>query len=443
MDKAQEYDLKVREAADAADEPRIYEIPNWNVSVLEGKIKKINKRANKIGCPELKIIDHGTTVRIHPVDAEANAMGKDWDNCRKITYHKISIEGEPPKVAGWTFLGTLDHVTIEGAVLVNTVPGNEIPTQFHNVEAYCDHCKKIRRRRDTFVLRNDNISPWGDQDYKVVGRNCLKDFLGHDPRFIASYLQLVRVLVEDLDDRDSDYYSGFKRDYIDFDLESSLTLTCAVIRAFGWVSRSIARDNPDIGPSTANTVVDVLLPPYSPGKSYKQMVQDVKDATTPEKDAAEAKKAIAWIQEQEATNEYMHNLKAIVNAGVMNFKTAGYACSIISTYQRSMDRLRQKEIEYAKRKNEWVGTEKKRQELTIEVIGLQIIQGGYGSVALHRMLDEEGRTVTWFSYGSKDKDLVVGKKYRIVGTVKKHDTYKDWKQTIINRVKVLEELDAG
>ncbi|KKM25361.1 hypothetical protein LCGC14_1595670, partial [marine sediment metagenome] len=248
-------------------------------------------------------------------------------------------------------------------------------------------------------------------------------------------------LVEDLDDRDSDYYSGFKRDYVDFDLESSLTLTCAVIRAFGWVSRSIARDNSDMGPSTANTVVDVLLPPYSPDKSYRQMVQDVKDAATPEKDAAEAKKAIAWVQEQEATNEYMHNLKAIVKAGVMNFKTAGYACSIVSAYQRSMDRLRQKEIEYAKRKNEWVGIEKKRQELTIEVIGLQIIQGGYGPVALHRMLDEEGRTVTWFSYGSKDKDLDVGKKYRIVGTVKKHDTYKDWKQTIINRVKVLEELN--
>ncbi|KKN37432.1 hypothetical protein LCGC14_0763350, partial [marine sediment metagenome] len=167
----------------AVDELRIYEIPSWNVSVLGDKIKKINKRANKIGCPELKITDHGTTVRIHPVDAEANVMGKDWDNCRKITYHKISIDGEPPKVAGWTFLGTLDHVTIEGAVLVNTVPGNKIPTQFHNVKAYCDHCKKIRRRRDTFVLRNDNVAPWDEQEYKVVGRNCLKDFLGHDPRF--------------------------------------------------------------------------------------------------------------------------------------------------------------------------------------------------------------------------------------------------------------------
>ena len=37
-DKAQEYDQKVRDAADAV---RIYEIPSHNVPVLEGKIKKI------------------------------------------------------------------------------------------------------------------------------------------------------------------------------------------------------------------------------------------------------------------------------------------------------------------------------------------------------------------------------------------------------------------
>jgi hypothetical protein len=55
------------------------------------------------------------------------------------------------------------------------------------------------------------------------------------------------------------------------------------------------------------------------------------------------------------------------------------------------------------------------------------------------MLDNDGRTLTWFA--NTNPEMNVGEKYRIKGTVKKHDEYNEWKQTILTRVKVLEKIE--
>ncbi len=412
-------------------EIQIYEVPNWNLSILKTEIKKINKRANKIGCPELKITEHGITHRVHPSDAEKIAHGiKYLDDCVKIKYHKISIEGEPPKFAGWTFLGTLDHWTIDGAVLVKTVPSHTIPKQYYEATPECGHCNKIRRRKDTFVLQNES------GEYKQVGRMCLKDFLGHDPSRIALHLTRIFELVDELE---SDYYGGGGGHIVySYDLERVLALTTAIIRTCSWVARSAAKK---VGTtSTAEHVMSILNPPKTPDRSYKAFRKEVYENHDTEKDVNEAKKAITWVEDQETTNEYMHNIKAIAKAGVVNWKTVGYACSIIAAYQRAEERLRLKEIERKTRKNEWVGTEKERLEITVKVTGVQYIDGYYGTTTLHKMVDEKGRTIVWFASGSKKNDLEAGKKYRITATIKKHDEYNDWKQTIVNRAKIVEEI---
>ena len=59
---------------------------------------------------------------------------------------------------------------------------------------------------------------------------------------------------------------------------------------------------------------------------------------------------------------------------------------------------------------------------------------------LFNMRDDEGRTLTWFA--NADPGMEKGEKYRIVATIKKFDEYNEWKQTILTRVKVTDDLEA-
>lgn len=81
---------------------------------------------------------------------------------------------------GWEFLGTV-HSLGEEAVL-NAAPGKQIPEEYRTAKPVCDHCETARHRKDTFIVSKDGQT-------RRVGRNCLRDFLGH-----ASAEALVRYL---------------------------------------------------------------------------------------------------------------------------------------------------------------------------------------------------------------------------------------------------------
>ena len=61
------------------------------------------------------------------------------------------------------------------------------------------------------------------------------------------------------------------------------------------------------------------------------------------------------------------------------------------------------------------------------------IEGYYGTTTLTKFLAGDD-TLVWFSSGDKS-DLKVGDTVSIMGTVKKHDQFKDEKQTVITRAK--------
>lgn len=64
--------------------------------------------------------------------------------------------------------------------------------------------------------------------------------------------------------------------------------------------------------------------------------------------------------------------------------------------------------------------------------------GSYGPTNLYRMVDANGNVYTWFTSTSP---LSEGSTYKLKGQVKKHDTYKREKQTVLTRCKALEVLD--
>lgn len=402
----------------------MFDIPEWNMEIVEARLIKLNKRADKLGSAHLSIVIHEEKFIVDP---RASKEERKSANPPKIKIVVISIDGAGPKLEGWKFIGTLDHVSLEGSVIVNTVPGEIVPKEFHNNAPVCDHCNRIRNRKETFVVENET------GELKQVGRSCIKDFLGHDPSKIARYLQSLYDLMDELGDNDSSFYGGSGETY--YTLLDVLKNTAGVIRLQGWTPRSAANENRSATAFEVSYMMNFIVN----SKERKLQEAFIAEVGVNAEDEDQATKALAWLTEQNADNEYMHNIKAIGGAKEIRGRLMGYACSIIAAYQRAMNSLEIRKNEEANKLNEYISGEiKDRVEMVISVINTRLIDSHYGTVELFRMMDDNGRTVTWFANSASD--LEKGKTYRVLATLKKFEEYKDWKQTTVTRLRILEEL---
>ncbi len=418
--------------------PEIHVISEWNMARLNQKIATLNRRADKIGCPHVEVKIHDTRLIPDPScvirfteKRHRSPNAAELDALPKITVHDVEIVGEGPKIEGWKFVGTLDHYTIPGKVIVNTVPGESVPSDFFESDAICDHCEKIRNRVETFVLLEEATG-----EYKQVGRNCLRDFFGHDPQVVARFLSRIMKFVEGLGDEDEGWGMGGGRQDYSYDSLRVLTNTIAVIRTFGWVPRSASDED---NCASSNHVLTIMLPAYGSqeNEAKKKFVASIKfDA---EKDLKEANEAIAWLKDQEGNNEYMHNLKLLEDQEAIPGKMFGYWCSLAAAFQRAQARLELAEREKKTRLNEYFGEVGERYTgFQVKCIGISYTDSFYGTVCIHRMVDTDGRTMIWFA--NSDAKMEKGNEYIINARVKKQDEYKEWKQTYLTRVSVREEI---
>jgi len=426
------------------NEDRIVKIAEGSLPSLDKAIEKLNRRADKIGCPHVSYTVHRSFTAPSPyhvkrLERQAFELSlpitqETIDALPKIKMNEVEILGEGPKIEGYKFIGTLDHYTLPGKVIVQSVPGETVPTQFFDSEAICNHCDKIRNRVETFIVESD------DGEYLQVGRNCLKDFFGHDPMAIARFLTRVMKFCSDLEDEDKWGGRGQRSgDWMYLDSVKVLTNTAAVIRTYGWVPRSAA--SPEEGrTATADRVSYIMTPSWSRDalEAKQKFIATLKFDEA--KDNEEALNAALWLTEQEDNpgNSYMHNLKLLADVDMVPIKMLGYWCSLVSTFQRAQERLERAKATL--KLNEYYGTEGERIEVEVTCVGVRYIDGRYGPVTIHRMLTAEGHTLMWFANTGSKMDT--GHRYLIRGRIKGHDEYKDWKQTKLTRVSVREELEA-
>lgn len=425
--------------SDQETNDRIVQIVEANMPRLENEIAKLNRRADKIGCPHLEIVVHSTEMKRSPT-ALANLRehyGRaglpippyELECVPLVKISEVEIVGEGPKIEGYKFVGTLDHYTLPGQVLVNAVPGETVPPQFFDASTICDHCNKIRTRVETFIVEKED-----DGSYIQVGRNCLRDFFGHDPMSVARWLNRVMHFITSLED-DEWTSGGGGRHSSYYDSLTLLKTTVAMVRSHGWIAKSSARE--DQTPTAAN-VTYVINPPYS--DKERRLWEEFRATVLFDeaKDTAEAEAAVAWLKTQEGTNEYMHNLKLLENEEAVPGKMVGYWCSLIAAYQRDQDRLEYAKREEQLRLNEHLGTVGQRVEARVTCTGVQSIDGDYGVINIHRMRDSDGRNLVWFANAARKMEK--GNDYVIRAGIKSHGEYKEWAQTILTRVFVVEEI---
>lgn len=388
-----------------------YTIPAENLGVAKDKIAELAKKAAKLGVQTPVL----TVLETRVVEQHFSPDGFPYVPARLIRLVDVEVEGTAPKIAGWTFVGTVQH-TEYGNILRNATD-QQIPEVYRDMERRCDHCGLVRNRIDTYIVHSDA------DGYRQVGSHCLKDFLGHQsPEAIIAYLTFLRDMFGGSDDEEW-YGRGGNEGRLP--LSYYLTHVTAIIRTHGWVSRAMVEQRG--GYATSVGAKDNVH-----NREHQVRHRDgTPDWVDPiEEDGRLAEEAVTWVRGLNADNDYERNLVIACADDDLDPRNYGLAASVIVAYQRVVE---QRAKQACQAVSSHIGTVGKRQAFTLRVESVRDLEGGYGVTHLHTLIDTDGNVLKWFASAER---LQVGTTYKMTGAVKSHEEYRGVKQTVITRCKV-------
>jgi len=394
----------------------IYRVPACNVEALREQIAEMNKKAAKLGAPEIVLTQVGTEI-----EKRKNASKIEIE----FVYHLFKVEGATPKLEGWTFVAVIEQLGEEN--LVKIVPGENCPGLFRTTDYHCDHCNTDRRRKEVFVLRHD------DGTHKQVGRNCLSDFLGgKSPEGVLAWAQIIFELDSTVRESESEGWCHGGR--YSPSIDEYLAVVAICIRRIGWISKKAAESMFPEPMTTAYLAWRVCTDTKS--RTIGELIEE-KELYVEDRDLELAKAAVEWAKAlpTDQSNDYQYNLGVACRAGIVNPSTQGIIASVISAYQRHLDRVEELNIKGREKfLDEHVGVVGQRGGFAgLTVKSMKYFDGNYGVKTLVRFKDPEGRTLIWWASGEVEW-LKEGESYDISATVKEHGAHNGYKQTVLLRV---------
>lgn len=395
------------------DEPWTYRLTFEQVEATREKFDKLNARAAKKG-----LSGHWEFTRVERV-VEEDTHPVTGLKVEKVFY-ECQIGGSPLAYDGWQFIATLDWDEHAG-LIVRAMPGAAQVEREGLRKGWCDHCKTTRTRRVTYVVRDTNN---GQQ--LQVGRSCIKDFTG--------WAGNVAWLEKNTPSEEGGWFGESGR--VDYSPTTVLATAWAVIKENGFVPTSHYWETP------TRDLVNIAL--YPNPKSHKDMdfARSLRPLADEAAGRAEAIREFIASDDFGGDSDYVLNLKAAAAGARVSPRNFGLLVSAPQAYARHQERtlIREKAAKVGENSTHY-GEVKKRYELEVTVAGLRYIHGDYGTTTLYTLLDGEGNVFKWFASDDKLGEDE-GTRFRIKGTVKKHDEFNGTKQTVLTRCTVLAELDT-
>jgi len=399
----------------------MYKVPIENVPELKTKIEKLNRKATKIGCPQVEVYMTGAHDEI---DTKTKKVQR---------YIHIEVEGERPVINGWKFVATLQHVTEENRNIVRVVPGEVLDEGYRTAKPVCHHCNTIRYRKDTYVVQHIETG-----EYKQVGRNCLADFFegGVQPQQYAAWAQMLH------DAEEAASASTTKRNS-----QSDLIWADAFLQAcaeaalrFGFVSKATARRAYEERDQHIDTTAQVALHILYPGEFTPEKYRDIEISPAAEE---LVRKAMEWVdtwKDNDELNDYLYNLSVVAKMTAITYRETGLLASLIGAYLREVEGQQQQRVKQEKKPgfNKHYGKVGEKVELVLKVNKVTTREGTFGETHVHQFEDEEGHEFTWFATNKMLPEL---KWFKLTATIKAHDEYKGYKKTVITRCNNIQQLE--
>ena len=402
-----------------------YIIPKENLLYLNQKLAKINKKAIKLGIEPIT----------YKITREFSQQTRDEHSLLKPEkwYFEIEIINDKPvHLPGWELVAVITPVSNEK--LLKIVPDKTVPDTYRNVSMVCEHCNKARHRKDTFVMHNTETN-----EYKQIGRQCIQDFLGGDPTGIFNRATWVNEIKTTMEDACEDRIHHGRKERC-WSMEEILNLACAIIRKTGyWSMKAIqnmeAEDNSGKS-STYSDTLWLLCPDWNTkDREAKDKYIEKWGIEVQEQDINQAKQVISWAQQipTDVKNSYLYNIGVAARSNVATDQTAALLISAIEAYRKEIEKITYEKKE--KKESNWIGQPNDRIIIqNVKQVNRYVMEGDYGICSCIKFVQEEtGNVFIWWASGNVD--FASDEPLTIKATVKAHEEYKGTKQTVILRVK--------
>lgn len=393
-----------------------YTIPSYKRKQILNKIEGLNKRI--VGMEGQRIeytasLDYEKTININDADMLVKVFDID------VTNPMVSLNG-------WSFLAITEH-SKKGNIILKKLYDVEIPEQYQNSDTYCEHCNTNRYRKYTYLVYNNDT-----KEIHQVGSTCLTAYLGFDASLLMAHAELFTHLKTIMDD-DRERGRMVKRGVETQTVENFLKLAIVTIEKYGYVSAKKAREYYANGNELHEDSIYHNATGYTVwGINYnkKYWKNELEEAKTDRVNEIYTK-IIEWVKGLETKSDYIRNIQILVDRDYVTYKTATTAASIVGVYNMN---LQKNKVEDKKVSN-WFGTIKERIDVDLILKRKTPFEGKFGISNCYMFETQEGNVAILFTAAV---ELEEGKRYVGKATVTKHTEYKGLKQTVINRVKLVE-----
>jgi hypothetical protein len=384
------------------------------LDLVQAKIAKANKKAAALGVAPVVIESTTPFVR-----TSKNNLGE----TQYEKFLRLELSYESLKFGAYTFVATLDH-TVGAQPIINTVPEQVVPAEYFTVASRCDHCSTSRFRKQTFLFKDD-------EGYKLVGRQCLKDFFGVDPTKNIDWFWSIGSF----GDEEGGYgLRGENVVPVDFAVALGLVFT----KRFGYVGTKQAQAYAEKSGgeasllTTGNEVRGFLFaPPLQPTDAEIEARRQIYiEAAALQEQAQEL---VKWALEHFAgdNGSYAHNVRSLLATDVITARYVSYVVSIIAAHARATEDQAARSV--VVKSNEYVGSVGDKLLVEVTVLKRNSFETDYGTTFLFILADAAGNSLVWFA---SNNVLEVGETVTLKGTVKAQNDRDGRKQTVLTRCKV-------
>ena len=433
------------------------EVGQKGMDFLQYKIDELNKKALKWKVPPISI--QTISKREEPIKRK-NPWGEEEVAGIEV-YYKIRVEGDSPRIEGFTLVGKIQH-TPEGENILNIAPNSPVknlPEIYQTIKGECDVCKEKRERFNTFILQVDTDTSEHFTDKKrgdlvQVGSACLKRFLpGVSVDALLNYAKLIEELRKSISsegDPDSESWDATEfRDRSDPNIYRHHVNTETLMKyiALVYVARGkfISKKAADMNnPATSEEAIGVM---FSARPQEDYIVKIVEENPSLKNEAERlAKNSIEWMRQEDfhalgdkapEWENYYHNMHVVAHSSTLNVKNAGYLAGVFSSYLRKENELKKASMAKGKAYVGKIGDKISFHGKLLSVYGPKPSAWGRGGIVImYAFEDLDGNHIKWWT--SKDLKLNVGETYPMTGIVKSQEIDKYSKQptTMIKNGKI-------
>lgn len=386
----------------------MFYIPVENYPKLEkifGRIKNRGGVLNLVKGEPVVLAVSETTGRADP-NIEKGTQA--WEMSRKHKFYPIEVEGKY-EIPGWRFIATVEH-TPNGNIIRN-ITDEKIPDRYLNSSPECEHCHKIRDRKDTYLVQNTDTG-----EFKQVGKSCLKSYTGGMDASIAAEMAQWVSDPEEIKGVDDDLFvcSGGGPSYYDADRMKKV--------AYEYVTKEgYSKD-----PGYIVGLLDNYNDSYKKENNSRVMGIDLSDIDK-------------WVLNLDTTNnDYYRNAFLAWSLEEVEPRHLKLIASLINTYLKDAEKKKQMELKRAEgAASEFVGNVGDKITLTVassRVLYYKTFNYGWDttSTPVLKIVGTDGNTYIW----ATDTYFLDGDTIR--ATVKSHNEFNGEKQTTITRGKVID-----